>query len=259
MMEAVFAFQPERFLLELLFASLRTGAALALLPALGGQMIPVRVRIGLAGAVGVLLTGSAQPPAAPADLLGFAGIVALAGELMIGGVIALALHAAFAVAQIAGDWVAQSMGLGFALSVEPGAPPTPVIAALFSLVMWTMFLGAGGHLLLLRLVIESHVAMPDAGALFDADRLFAITRWGSFAFASGLMAALPLGAGLLLVNLVLAVASRSAPQLNLFAVGFPLMLLAGMASLPLLLPGLADSFSRAILAMQDEAAMVLLG
>lgn len=250
---------PERFVLELTFASLRTGAALALLPALGGQLIPVRVRIGLAGAVGFLVMESPWAPEVPADLLSLPGMLAIAGELLVGAVAALALHAAFAVAALAGDWIAQAMGLGFAMAVQPGGPPSPVISALFALLMWALFLGLGGHLLLIRLLVESYAAMPVAGTLFEPGRLMAIAGWGGFAIASGFMAALPLGGALLLVNVALAVAARSAPALNLFAVGFPLMLLAGIAALPLLLPGLADSFTAALAGMQDRAAEVLLG
>lgn len=258
-MQGLIGLQPERFVLDLLFASLRTGAALALLPALGGQLIPVRVRVGLAGAVGFLVMGSPWAPAPPEDLLSLSGMAAIAGELLVGAVAALALHAAFAVAALAGDWIAQAMGLGFAMAVQPGGPPSPVVSALFALLMWALFLTAGGHLLLIRLLVESYAAMPAAGALFQPERLMAIAGWGGFAIASGFMAALPLGGALLLVNLALAVAARSAPALNLFSIGFPLMLLAGVAALPLLLPGLADMFVRALTGMQDRAAEVLLG
>ncbi len=253
------AVAPEAFVLALLFASLRTGAALALLPAMGGTLIPVRIRIGLAGCVGFLALGTPYPPQPPADLLSFAGFLAIAGELLIGAVAALALHTAFAVATIAGDWLAQSMGLGFATMVDPGAPPIPVLSGLFALLMWSLFLSAGGHLLLFQLLVESYRTMPGAAALFDPARLMQIVQWGGFAIASGLIAALPLGAALLLVNISLAVAARSAPQLNLFSIGFPLMLLAGLAGLPLALPGLADTLSGALTRMQAEAAEVLLG
>lgn len=258
-MEPAFALAPERFALDLLFASLRCGAALAMLPALGGQFIPLRVRIGLSGAFGYLLLGTTNPPVAPTDLLSLAGLAAIAGEILIGAVAALSIHAAFAAALIAGDWLAQSMGLGFATQVDPGAAPTPVVSGLFALLGWSLFLGSGGHLLFLRLIAESHHAMPTAAALFQPDRLWAIAGWGSLAFTSGLLAALPLGAALLLVNLSLAIAARSAPQLNLFSVGFPLMLLTGLAALPLALPALAESLSGALAAMQAEAARVLLG
>lgn len=258
-MDAALLAQPERWLAELAYASLRTGAALALLPALGGQLIQVRVRIGLAGAVGWLLLAGETPPRPPADLLSAAGLAAMAGELLIGLVAALALHAAFAAATIAGEWLAQTMGLGFAVLVDPTTPNAPVLSGVLALLMWALFLGAGGHLLLIEVIVRSYAALPDAGALLAPARLSAIIGWGGFALASGLIAALPMGVALLLVNLAVGLAARAAPQLNLFAVGFPLLMLAGLASLPLALPGLAASLAGALAAMQAELAAVLLG
>jgi flagellar biosynthetic protein FliR len=258
-MEQAWALAPERFLLELLFASLRPGAALALLPALGGQMIPVRVRIGLAGALGFLVLGSPAPPQIPADLLGLPGLAAIAGELLIGAVAALALNAGFAAAMVAGDWLAQAMGLAFATSIDPTTPGAPVLASLFALLAWALLLSSGGHLLFLDLVLRSHAAMPSAAALFEPHRLQQIAGWGGYAIATGLIAGLPLGAALQLVNLAIGVAARSAPQLNLFSIGFPLLLLIGLAGLPLALPGLAASLSGALGGMQGKLAQVLLG
>ena len=258
-MDPLVALAPERFLLELLYASLRTGAALAFLPALGGQLIPARVRIGLSGAIGFLVMGTEWAPVPPADLLSTPGLAAIAGELLIGAVAALSLHAAFAVAVIAGEWLAQAMGLGFATMVDPGAAPSPVLSGIFALLMWAIFLTSGGHLVLLELVVQSYRTMPSAGALFQPERLSAIAGWGGYAMASALIVALPLGATLLLVNLALAVAARSAPQLNLFSIGFPLMVLVGLAGLPLALPAMADSLAIALAGMQARAAQVLLG
>lgn len=249
----------EPLLLALMFTSLRTGAALALLPALGGQLIPVRVRIGLAGAISWLVVGSGQAPAPPADLLSLPGFVAIAGELLIGLVAALSLHAAFAAAFAAGDWLAQSMGLGFAQLVDPTTPQATVLSGLFAMLMWALLLTSGGHLLLLDLLVRSYAAMPSAGALFEPGRLGAIAGWGGYAIASGFIAALPVGAALLMVNLAIGVAARSAPQLNLFAIGFPMMLLIGLLALPLALPALATSFQGVLTGMQGRLAEVLLG
>lgn len=258
-MEPAVAWAPERFVLELLFSSLRTGAALALLPALGGQLLPVRVRIGLAGATGFLALGTAQPPRVPADLLGAPGLAAIAGELLIGLVVALAIQAAFAAALVAGDWLAQAMGLGFATTIDPSMPQAPVLSALLALLMWVLFLTSGGHLLLIDILVRSYAALPTAGALFEPDRLQAIVGWGGYAIATGMMAALPLGVGLLLANLAIGVAARSAPQLNLFSVGFPLLLLLGLIGLPLGLPAVADTLAGGLAAMQARLAEVLLG
>lgn len=250
---------PERFLLDLVWCSLRAGAALALLPAMAGALVPVQVRIGIAGTIGAfVMTGPSAPPP-PADLLSLAGAAAVAGELLVGLVLALALHAAFAVAAIAGEWIAQAMGLGFATLVSPVGGPASMLGILLGLLMWAIFLNAGGHLLLFQVIIESYRSLPSPGLLLEGPRLAAILSWGGFALASGLIAALPLGGTLLLLNIILGVAARSAPQLNLFAIGFPLMLLTGLAGLPLALPGIAGSFATALVRLQEEMAGVLLG
>lgn len=258
-MEPATHLAPEPFLLALLFASLRVGAVLAMLPAIGGVAIPLRVRVGLAGAVGFLLLGTPNPPQSPADLLSLAGLLAIAGELLLGAVAGLAIHAAFAAAQVAGEWLAQAMGLGFATLVDPASGSASMLSALFALLAWLLFLGAGGHLLLIETIAASYRAMPTAAALFQPHRLSAIIGWAGFAMASGVMAALPLAAAMLLVNLALAVAARSAPQLNLFSIGFPLMLLTGLAGLPLALPALSASLAGAMAAMQRQLEAVLLG
>jgi flagellar biosynthetic protein FliR len=229
------------------------------MPGLGGVAVPVQVRIGLAGAVGFFLLSGGTLPAPPADLLGVAGMLAVAGELAIGLTLALALHAAFAAAAVAGEWIAQGMGLGFALAVSPGSGQSSMLSVLFALLLWSMFLAAGGHLLLISVLVESYAAMPSAAALFEPARLATVIAWGGFAIASGLIAALPLGGALLLLNIVLAVAAKSAPQLNLFAVGFPLMLLVGLVGMPLALPGMAAALGGALLELQAEAAGVILG
>lgn len=258
-MLAALALAPEKALLLWLYASLRCGTALAFLPALGGQLIPVRVRVGLSGAFALLVLGNVDAPTPPADLLSVAGMAQVFGEILIGGVAALALHTAFAAAIVAGEWLAQTMGLGFATMVAPGTGPQPVLGGIFVLLCWAMFLTGGGHLLLLRLLADSYHALPTAALLFEPARLAAVAGWGGLAFLSGLMMALPVGVALLMINLALAVASRSAPQLNLFSVGFPVMMLVGLAALPLAFPLLADGLSGMLVTMQEQAAEVLLG
>ena len=60
--------------------------------------------------------------------------------------------------------------------------------------------------------------------------------WGSTIFLAGLKLALPVVTALLIVNLALGILTRAAPQLNVFAVGFPITLMTGMAALMLSFP-----------------------
>jgi flagellar biosynthetic protein FliR len=105
-----------------------------------------------------------------------------------------------------------------------------------SLLALLCFLAIDGHLMLLQALAESFRVFP----LTDTARIpldfYRLVRLATDMFAIALTLALPFIAVLLLINIVLGVLARVAPQLNIFAVGFPLTLLAGMALLFTLLP-----------------------
>ena len=60
-----------------------------------------------------------------------------------------------------------------------------------------------------------------------------MAEWGGKIFSYSLALSLPLLAALLITNLALGVLTRAAPQLNIFAVGFPLTILMGILILTL--------------------------
>jgi len=247
---------PETQALHLLFASLRTGAALTVLPGIGALLVPLRVRIGLSAAVGLLVLGS-QPLNVPTDILGIAGLLAIAGEIAVGLVAGLVLNIAFAATSIAGELLSQSMGLGFASIIDPGGASNSVLATFLGLLLWLVLLGLGAHLRLVELLFASYTSLPPGGdPLAHAG---ALIGFGAFAFSSGLLLALPVAAFLLLVNLLLAVTARSAPQLNIFSIGFPALLVAGLVALPVALPVIVERIATLIEMMQDQLARVLLG
>ena len=235
---------------RLLFASLRTGAALALLPGIGGTLLPLRSRIGIALAIGLLVTGSG----AAALPEGTALPLAVAGEVLIGAALGVFLQALFAVASVAGEVLSQSMGLGFATILSPGGMTSPVLTNFLSLLLWAVFLGLDGHARLFALLVQSYRSLPP-GSVVAAE---AVARFGGFALASGALLALPVATVLLLVNLWLAVLARSAPQLNLFSIGFATLMLAGLAALPLALPGMMATMADAVGDAQAAMAAALL-
>jgi flagellar biosynthetic protein FliR len=72
-----------------------------------------------------------------------------------------------------------------------------------------------------------------------AEAFRTMAEWGSGIFSHALQLSLPLIGALLITNLALGILTRSAPQLNIFAVGFPITLAVGFATLALLIPYLA--------------------
>jgi flagellar biosynthetic protein FliR len=77
--------------------------------------------------------------------------------------------------------------------------------------------------------------------------------WSSTLFSAGLLLALPLIAALLIANLAMGVLARVAPQLNIFAVGFPVTLMSGflvlMFSIPYFGAAMEKLFDHAFRAM----------
>ena len=96
-----------------------------------------------------------------------------------------------------------------------------------------IFVGTGGHLLLLGMLLKSFTAVPIGDSMLDPHTWGKLIAWSSMIFTGGLLISLPVMAALLLINAGLGVVTRAAPSLNIFAVGFPAMLLVGIAVLVL--------------------------
>ena len=119
------------------------------------------------------------------------------------------------------------MGLGFAqfYDVQSGGQ-VPVLGRFFGLAATLTFLAINGHLLLLSILAESFQTLPVGGAVGAGFWRTLASAGGNLLF-SALALALPVIAALLITNLALGVLNRASPQLNIFAVGFPITLVVG--------------------------------
>ncbi|HIE54593.1 MAG TPA: flagellar biosynthetic protein FliR, partial [Chromatiaceae bacterium] len=208
-------------------------------PVLGASTLPVRVRILLAALIAWLLP---VLPGAPAvDLLSGEALLISIYQILIGVAMGFILQLVFAVFVVAGQNIAMAMGLGFASAVDPqNGVQVPVVSQAFLILVTLVFLALNGHLLLIELLADSFRLLPVGVLRPEPDQLWQIALWGSYMFAGGLLVALPAVTGLLLVNIAFGVAARASPQLNIFAVGFPVMILAGFLLILVLLPGVGD-------------------
>jgi flagellar biosynthetic protein FliR len=237
----------------LLWPFLRIGALLMSAPVYGASSVPVRIRVLL----GALLAWLLLPvlPAAPMvePLSGEAFLIGCC-QILIGVAMGFILQLAFAIFIIAGQGIAMAMGLGFASAVDPqNGVQVPVVSQAFLILVTLVFLAMNGHLLLIQLLADSFRLLPVGLLLPEPAQLWQLVLWGGYMFAGGMLVALPAVTGLLLVNIAFGVAARAAPQLNIFAVGFPVMILAGFLLMLALLPGLADHLGR----MLDDAFQLM--
>ena len=235
-----FGLSIEPQLWALLFVMARVGAAFVAAPVFGAMAIPLPVRVSLSGAIGVLVL-SVHPIVPPPQIFAVATVLSVAAEALVGLALGFVLQIAFAAPMVASEVIGTSMGLGFANSVDPQhGVSTPALGTFFSVLLTLLFLSVDGHLILVDLLVRSYDALPPGAAWMSAGQLKAIAMFGGYAFFAGLLLALPVGFLLLCLNMVVGMISRSAPSLNLFAVGLPASLAVGVVALAIAFPAMGD-------------------
>lgn len=223
----------------------RVLALVALAPVIGHRAVPRRAKVGLALLITALIVPN-LPPSPPLNDPG--ALLLVAQQLLVGIALALAMQIAFAAVGLAGDLIGLQMGLSFATFVDPQhAGQTPLLGTFLGLLATLVFFAIDGHLLLIHALAESFVHAPVSAELLAAAPARELLAWGGGLFRIGLHLALPVLAAMLACNIALAVLMRVAPQLNLFAVGFPIALIVGFAMLALLLPYLGRPIEETLL------------
>lgn len=206
----------------------RIGGFFLVAPVFGTQLVPRRVRTGLALLVTVLLVPM-LPPLAPQDPLSLSMAVTIVKQLLIGLSLGFAMQVFFQAIVFGAQLIAMQMALGFASMVDPANGINVTVLAQYFLLMLTLvFLATNGHLVMFEVMLESFRYLPLAGEWDWSGNSRSIAGWGSWMFMSGLLLSLPAVTALLIVNIAFGVMTRAAPQLNVFSLGFPLALLLGL-------------------------------
>ena len=230
----------------LLWPFLRALALFSALPVLGTRTVPTRVRIGLAAFIAIAAQDGlpAMPVVALDSPLAF---MLLLQQVVIGVTLGFAVRLVFAGVEFAGEIIGLEMGLNFAGFFDPvSASAATATSRLFGTTVAWLFIVLNGHLLVIAALAQSFAAFPVAPEPFAFLHQMQPQRWGAEIFAIGLWIALPLVTMLLFVNIALGVITRVAPQINIFAVGFPVTLGVGLLGLVLTLPLMQQPFTMAL-------------
>lgn len=198
---------------------------LAPLPLAGTKPLPVAPQASLALALAYYLMPKigAIPTLDP-----LATVMIVASEALTGFAIGLSVSLAIHAARMAGELIGTSIGIGFASMIDPAnGNPVPAVGQFLALTAVALFMSLDGPVVLVRLVSDSYVSVP-FGSGFALDSVPALSRGMGRMFAAALGLALPVVAATLIVQVALATMARLAPQLNMFAVGFPATLIVGL-------------------------------
>jgi flagellar biosynthetic protein FliR len=249
--------QLEAWVAQVFFPFARIGACLMVAPMFGARFVPARTRIILA----VAITALVVPMLPDTGIKPFSGegFVVVAQQLLIGVALGFALQVVFDALALAGQLLANSMGLSFAFNIDPlRGSSTPALGQLYVILATLTFLALGGHLALLEVMVASLHTMPVGLTGLGGEGLWALVLWGGQLFAGAISIALPGVTALLIVNLAFGVVSRAAPSLNLFAVGFPISLVIGFLVVLAGIGPMQESFTR-LLAQGFEFLRALIG
>lgn len=218
----------------------RIASMLMLAPVFGERGVPQTVRLMIVLPLTVLVV-PLLPPATPLTLFSAPWVSAMAQQVLIGIAMGLTLRLVFEAFALAGELIANSMGLGFAQLADPiRGVSTPIVGQFLIIVASLLFVASGAHLTLINALVDSFRDRPVADTVIDLGNVRLMIDWAGSLFAGGVQLALPVLAAMLAVNLAIGVLGRSAPTINLMAVGFPLTLVLGLLMLQWLLPSVAS-------------------
>lgn len=234
----------EALLAQYFWPFMRLLALMLTAPVFAERVLPARVKIALA-VLFAMLIGPTLPPPPPVHPVSLAGVLVLGQQLLIGAALGFAMRIVFAAVEAAGELAGLQMGLGYATLFDPErADLIPVLGQFLGFLALLAFLAINGHLLLIQVLADSFRILPVSGPGLGTAGLLTLVHWGSELFVAGVLLSLPILGAMLIANIALGILTRAAPQLNLFAVGFPLTLGAGLIILAVALPLLAPQLMK---------------
>lgn len=182
----------------------------------------VKVKIGAATTITVMLMMILPPGKIPDDALPLVWFVIT--EAIIGISLAMVLKIAFAVTEVAGHAMSQSGGLSFAVTADPqNGAQIPVLGNFLSVVAILLFLSMDGLGMAIHALTQTYRDLPP-GNLPSISSIEAVWKYSSTIFTTSFLIALPIVTAVTMANLAFGIMTRTAPQINILAIGLPISL-----------------------------------
>lgn len=229
---------------QLFYPFCRIGAFFMAVPIIGTQLVPARIRLGLALATTILV--SLNIPRVPdVDPFSGASFLIVIQQLVLGITMGFLVQLLFQVFVIGGQTIAMQNGLGFSTLMDPvnGINVTS-ISQLYLMSTNLLFFAFNGHLAIIELLNQSFYSLPIAIDGFGFERFYFVVEQGSWMFRGAILVALPAVTALLIVNFTFGVVSRVAPQMNIIAIGFPFTMVVGLVIIWITLGNVLPQFER---------------
>nr|WP_269814523.1 flagellar biosynthetic protein FliR [Amphritea pacifica] len=236
--------QLEQWVAQFLLPFFRIASFFMVVPMIGTQLVPARIRLGLALAMTVVLLPT-LPEMPLLSGMTLQTYILIAEQIIIGTAMAFVVQILFQVFALGGQLISSQMGLGFASVSDPAnGVSVVVLSQLYLMMVMLLFLAFNGHLVLFEALARSFFVLPVSQGAMPVSGYMALAKSGSWMLASALLMALPAVTALLVINFAFGVMAKAAPQLNIFAIGFPFTMMVGLVITWVSLEGFLGQYQR---------------
>ncbi|MBI4232143.1 flagellar biosynthetic protein FliR [Candidatus Peregrinibacteria bacterium] len=228
-MENIYSFTLQDFQIFLL-AFFRVTGVIMFSPLFGSQNIPPLLKIMLSLTLAAILFPVVRTAGVyiPENMLLY--IIAVAKEMAVGFVIGFGATMLFTAVQFGGQIIDQELGLGLANVIDPISNEQVSIMGQFKLTLaMIIYLILDGHHFILNSVVQSFSSIPLLSPTFSPMLGLKLSdAMVGAVFVSAIKIAAPALVTLFLINIALAFMARTAPEINVFVVGFTVRLVLGL-------------------------------
>jgi flagellar biosynthetic protein FliR len=214
------------------------------LPALGSQRIPVRIKIILSLFITLLISPGLDTPEARSVNL-FTGV---AKELSVGIAIGLLSRLLFNAAEAAGSIIAMMIGMTNAFAgTNEESESLPILATILSLFMAMMIFVTDLHHLMIVAVRRSYDIVPIAGSFGTQEVLGAIVDASHRSAVLALQISAPFVIIGMVANLTAGILNRIVQQVPIYFVITPVVTFIGLVVLSIVSTSIVMSLSAAMM------------
>jgi flagellar biosynthetic protein FliR len=231
-------------------------------PVFGDQAIPAQVKVGLSTILSLALLPLVKPTletTVPESLSRVIGV--LLGQVLIGLLIGLVVSLLFAAVRVGSGLIDYQMGFTQASTFNPqfneSVSPITDFQSRYAMVLYLL---VNGHWLLLAALVQSFVKLPVSHLSLGSGAIDAFVMLTSQMMASGLQIAAPAAAVLLITDIAFAFLNRALPQMQVFYLGMPVKIIAGLVMVLAILPILTSVITNSVThEMPDQLFTLLRG
>lgn len=220
-----------------LFVFLRVTAILMTAPLFDSRNIPTVFKVGLAGAISMLLVPMLNPAAVPWPVDIFPFGIGVISEILIGVAIGLSVKLLFIGLQLGGQLAGFQMGFAIANVMDPlSSTQIPILAQFNNLMAMLIFLVINAHHFFILAIVESLRLIPPFGFRFSEPLATRLLDLGGQMFVIAIKVGAPIIAVMLLTTVALGIVARTVPQMHIFIVAMPVKIVIGLVFLAITLP-----------------------